>query len=293
MLMKNLSLFLLVIILSSCSTSNDVVRSGFFQKRKYKKGYNLSFKKKENKIRKSKEEAILLATNSNYDKKAKAPAKKAVVAQVSEVKKAKQFNPIYAAANNSGFIAYQTVLSKSIGDTIVDDYVNTMSEEVGVGAQKIRIKRSKLYMLLSFVGMGLFIVGIATFPLLGVFAKFVFVPFLLGVAAFYASVFNLTKYTEAKFSAIKNPDGRDIKLLNRSKRLKNSSKLALLFFAISMALLFAIVLFVSTSGDLLVFLIILYFVIYIHFMVFLIMTFVNYLILYLSQRKEMKYDMSR
>lgn len=45
--MKNVLLVLVTILFASCSSRNDVVRSGFLQKRKYKKGYNLSFKKKQ------------------------------------------------------------------------------------------------------------------------------------------------------------------------------------------------------------------------------------------------------
>ncbi len=43
--MKNLVLIVSVIILSSCASSSDVVQKGIFQKRKYKKGYSLAFKK--------------------------------------------------------------------------------------------------------------------------------------------------------------------------------------------------------------------------------------------------------
>ena len=43
--MKNLLFVLISILLFSCSSSNDVVSGSFLQKRKYKKGYHLSFKK--------------------------------------------------------------------------------------------------------------------------------------------------------------------------------------------------------------------------------------------------------
>ena len=47
--MKNVLIVCIVLILASCSSRNDVVRSGFLQKRKYKKGYHLSLKKTDRK----------------------------------------------------------------------------------------------------------------------------------------------------------------------------------------------------------------------------------------------------
>ncbi len=44
--MKNGIMLLLVLVLAACSSSHDVVHNGFLQKKKYSKGYNLSFKKK-------------------------------------------------------------------------------------------------------------------------------------------------------------------------------------------------------------------------------------------------------
>jgi hypothetical protein len=45
-IMKNGIMLLFVLVLAACSSSHDVVHNGFLQKKKYSKGYNLSFKKK-------------------------------------------------------------------------------------------------------------------------------------------------------------------------------------------------------------------------------------------------------
>ncbi len=289
-IMKFLKLIFVVIIFTSCSTSSSVVHNGFLQKRKYNKGYNFSFKKK-NKKQSSASVPSLVFAEGQKNKKEYYPPVKQKEEQVAL--KQKKESPLYASVGNNEMALCNIKLPQLVGDTIVEEYVRERSSEVSNGIQKIRIKRSKLYMLLSIVGMGLFIVGVAVFPLLGVFGKIVFVPFLLGVVGLYAAVFNLVKYSEAKFSVMKNPNGRDIKLLNRSRRLNNFSKFTLLFFVISILLLFAIVFLSTLSPDLILLLTILWFVIYLHFIVFLIMTYVNYIILYFSQRKEMKYDMSK
>lgn len=53
--MKNVLLVLMALLLVSCSSRNDVVHSGFLQKRKYKKGYYLSLKKTDRKSGKENE----------------------------------------------------------------------------------------------------------------------------------------------------------------------------------------------------------------------------------------------
>ena len=293
--MRNLSLFLLIVILSSCSTSSDVVRKGFFQKRKYKKGYHLSFKKREIEHKVNNDETLLVASKSKINKKNRSDnqfVSKTVKNHFFVENVAVEKSSIYASKNIDESIEYESVFSKLVGDTLVDDYVNTASEDVNAGAQKIRIHRSRLYRILAFVGFGIFIVGVALFPQLGVLGKFIFLPYLLGLFGYYASLFNLVRYTEAKVPS-KDPSRRDTKLLNRARKLKNMSKFTLFFLGLSIALLLAILLLKTISTDLLALLMILWFVLYVHFMVFFIITIVNYLILYFSQRKEMKADMAK
>lgn len=291
--MRYLSLFLLVIIVSSCSTSSNVVRNGFFQKRKYKKGYHLSFKKKEVKSRESKEEVVLLANNSNHSEGVKELRKKTTSIQFSEYKKTTQSSPVYASINSSERIEFQTKLSAIIGDTLVDDYVSNVNKEVGLGIKKVKIKRSRFYRVLALVSAGVFLLGMILFPQLGVFAKFLIIPYLTMYFGYFSSLFNLAEYTNIRGAEIKNANLRDEKLMNRSKKVKNLAKLTLVFFVLSLLLFFGIILFPSLSIGISTLLMVLWFIASIHFMVFLIMSIVNYLILYFSLRKEMKYDMSR
>lgn len=60
MIKKITAVALLTAILASCSTSNEVVSNGFFQKRKYNKGWyaNKSTKVKDSKAENTKEEFV-------------------------------------------------------------------------------------------------------------------------------------------------------------------------------------------------------------------------------------------
>jgi len=69
--MKHFIILLVAIILSACASRNDVVHNGFLQKRKYKKGYNLSFRKKTSKAERKKAEEVVLQNEITKEKAVK------------------------------------------------------------------------------------------------------------------------------------------------------------------------------------------------------------------------------
>ena len=57
-MMKYIGVILSFVLMMSCASSTDVVHKGFLQKRKYKKGYNLSLRKKKNEKTNSQESLV-------------------------------------------------------------------------------------------------------------------------------------------------------------------------------------------------------------------------------------------
>jgi hypothetical protein len=65
-LLQSTLLFSLILVFTSCGTSNEVVNGGIFSKRKYNKGYHLSLKKD---FKTTSEKEELAKINANLDKK--------------------------------------------------------------------------------------------------------------------------------------------------------------------------------------------------------------------------------
>jgi len=231
--MKNLTIVLLVALLSSCASNNSVVQAGLFQKRKYKKGYHLSFKKKIENDKKEKLESVQ-AKKVFKRKKQKEVSEFVVVNKVELTeKKARQIEePLVSSLEMSDY-SVKSILDKAIllSDSIPDPVENIDSDE------KVYVKKWDIGLLLGggvgavFLGLlfGLFgATGGASvlFLIGGVFV-------VLGIAAFiYGLVlidkrFVVPKRKVAKAKELEEKQKRDkeIEVRNTEELKENEAKL--------------------------------------------------------------------
>lgn len=115
--MKYLIIIVLSFFIVSCSSSNDVVRSGFLQKRKYKKGYNLSFKKSKEKQKASEEQ--LLVNRSDVQSLTQEINRKEVVVFVDSsfvIEKSEEKSLTVSIQKEVNSIEYVSVYEKQIDE---------------------------------------------------------------------------------------------------------------------------------------------------------------------------------
>ena len=160
--MKFSLILIIALLLSSCATNNDVVRSGFLQKKKYSKGYHLSFKK-EVKVKHSSKADCLAAEDT---KEVKVETKKN--AKVSE-QDDKHTEKIIATVKNSPIA--NDHLEASLTDQLFEaETFSKLKSNVILTLEDPEIieepepKRYKanffLLMVVSVLGISLFFIGL-------------------------------------------------------------------------------------------------------------------------------------
>ncbi len=178
--MKNLKILLVLVILSSCASNHNVVQNGFLQKRKYKKGYHLSFKKK---AKKDKIESI--QAEKVFKNKKRKEVSEFVAAKEVELKKEKApvvEAPLVASLEMSDY-EVKSLLEKAV---LLSDSTNTSVENRDED-ETVYVKKWDIITLLSVgLGAGLYALLFSLYAAIdggGVFLIVGSVVFVLALAA--------------------------------------------------------------------------------------------------------------
>ncbi len=219
--MKNLSVLLLVVLLSSCASNRNVVQSGFLQKRKYKKGYHLSFKKKVKNDRIEHSEGILVEEITKQ-KALESKTESFVVDKESEIKKEEVTSePQLISSLETIDYSVLSALEKAalLSDTIKEPSVNVDEDE------KVYVKK---WDIVTLIGGGVGAVFLAL--VFGLFGAVDVVPvlliigavfFILGLAAIILGIVLLHRRFIApkmKVAKAKNLEERKIREAERKVR---------------------------------------------------------------------------
>lgn len=164
----------IVLILASCASSHDVVRSGFLQKRKYKKGYHLSFKKANKKDENKLVEEALEGKKKGFKSRIEA----------ENVSVSNEEVELVASVDEESIIKVVTVLEKSHKMLVVD----SIEEVKSLTIHNSKAQKSKMIRARVFRGVGLGIaIFVSTLP-------FTYVLFLLSLK----SLINYAKNREVE-----------------------------------------------------------------------------------------------
>lgn len=286
--MKGLLIILILISLFSCSSRNDVVRGGFLQKKKYNNGFNLSFKKKI--VAKSKEEKEILVLEKKQQVKRKEKQTSKLL-DVKEIEEKEQRLTITTSLQERIETPRHSILNKLQEQYILQTKV---SDERDNGVNKILIKKIKTFTLSTIIAFILYVVFTA---LVFFNANLILSLVSLGLLvilliSFFSAIKSLVKYVKCKYEGKEDLSPKESTKLRYAKRLSNFSKLVLillgLFLVMIVFLVFAPFAVVNSIAFGLLFLLIVG-----HYIAFLIMTIVNYLILLIMSIKEMKEDLGK
>lgn len=171
-IMKNGMIVFIAILLVACSSSNDVVHSGFLQKRKYNKGYNLNFKKKIDKEAVGKQEELALVQANQTITELKDS-----IQVVSNLDLVIENETVSASVKKNEFIKVRSVLEKAIiVSELKENSFVIINEKESEIQKRIFERQGTVYAIAGT----LFTIGLVLVVLGAVLFGFGFLSFLLG-----------------------------------------------------------------------------------------------------------------
>jgi len=207
--MKNIFTIIISVLLVSCSSSNDVVRNGFLQKRKYKKGYHLAKKSKVEKDANSISASHLGLKNEKVDddlvsnNKSKSNLK-APIKTTNQDKNVGKENDLLASVKeiNTDFTA--SALEKA-NRLVVEDSLAAQDKVQTVHNSEKQKNRMQGARTAKGIGLGVIILWIPTFGIA------IFITYIL----FLISLSKLIKYVRDRTEEVIYPE-----LMKRIKLLR-------------------------------------------------------------------------